>query len=54
MTLLADIAQGVAETIRETLPGDREEAQVFFGAFWLVLALEATAFTALSLAPAIP
>jgi hypothetical protein len=54
MTLLADIARGLYEAIAETLPGDRAEAQVFFGAFWLVLAVEATAFTALSLAPAIP
>jgi hypothetical protein len=54
MLLIVDILRGIYETIRETLPGDREEAAVFLGAFWLVLAVEATAFTALSLAPAIP
>jgi hypothetical protein len=54
MPLLSDILRGIYETIAETLPGDADEAQIFFGAFWLVLAVEAAAFTALSLAPAIP
>jgi hypothetical protein len=54
VTLLVDLACGAWETLRETLPSDREEAAVFLGAFWLVLAVEATAFTALALAPAIP
>jgi hypothetical protein len=52
--LLTDILRGIGETLRETLPSDQAEAQVFLGAFWLTLAIEATAFTVLSLVPAIP
>lgn len=48
MTLLADLVRGLAETVRETLPGDRDEARVFLGGFVLGLAIQLVWFSALA------
>jgi hypothetical protein len=52
MTLLSDICRGIWESLRETLPGDAEEAKCFLGGFWMALAVQLVWFTALSLGTA--
>jgi hypothetical protein len=52
MTVLADLIRSLYETIRETLPGDAEEAKCFLGGFWMALAVQLVWFTALSLGTA--
>jgi hypothetical protein len=44
MTLIVDLARGLWETIRETLPSDEHELRVFTGAFVTTVLVQLVVF----------